>query len=43
LLELVPAGFAGLPTDAAMYCILIPVTAILMIVHHFTQKTTHDA
>ncbi|HSF55269.1 MAG TPA: hypothetical protein VLA71_16060, partial [Algoriphagus sp.] len=43
LLELVPAGFAGLPTDAAMYCILIPLTAILMIAHHFTQKTTHEA
>ena len=43
LLEWVPAGFAGLPTDAAMYCILIPVSAILMIVHHFTQKTSHAA
>lgn len=42
LLEVVPAGFAGLPTDAAMYCILIPVTAILMIAHYFTQKTTHE-
>ncbi len=43
LLELVPAGFAGLPTDAAMYCVLIPLTAILMIAHHFTQKTSHAA
>lgn len=43
LVELVPAGFAGLPTDAAMYCILIPVSAILMIAHHFTQKTTYEA
>lgn len=43
LLELVPAGFAGLPTDAAMYCVLIPLTALLMIAHHFTQKTSHAA
>lgn len=43
LLEWVPAGFAGLQTDAAMYCILIPVTAVLMLAHHFTQKTTHEA
>lgn len=43
LLEWVPTGFAGLETDAAMYCILIPVTAILMVVHHFTQKTTYEA
>jgi solute:Na+ symporter, SSS family len=43
LLEWVPAGFAGLPTDAAMYCILIPVSAIVMIAHYFTQKSTHEA
>lgn len=43
LLEWVPAGFAGLPTDAAMYCILIPVSAIVMIAHHFTQKSTNEA
>ncbi|OOG74294.1 sodium:solute symporter family protein [Algoriphagus sp. A40] len=43
LLKLVPAGFAGLETDAAMYCILIPVTAVLMLAHHFTQKSTHEA
>ncbi len=43
LLELVPAGFRGLPTDAAMYCVLIPLTAILMIAHYFTQKTSHAA
>ncbi|RIW16299.1 sodium:solute symporter family protein [Algoriphagus lacus] len=43
LLEWVPAGFAGLPTDAAMYCILIPLTVIVMVAHHFTQKPTHEA
>ncbi len=43
LLEWVPAGFAGLPTDAAMYCVLVPVTALVMVAHHFTQKTTHEA
>jgi len=43
LLGLVPAGFAGLQTDAAMYCILIPVSAVIMIAHHFTQKNTHEA
>src|SRR5690606_32643596 len=43
LLELVPAGFAGLQTDAAMYCILIPVSAVIMIAHYFSQKTTHEA
>ena len=43
LAELVPAGFAGLPTDAAMYLILIPATVLLMLVHHFSSKTTHEA
>ena len=43
LLEWVPAGFAGLPTDAAMYSILIPMSAIFMVWHHFTQKSTHEA
>jgi solute:Na+ symporter, SSS family len=43
LLGLVPAGFIGLPTDAAMYLILIPATVILMLVHHYSSKTTHEA
>ena len=43
LLGWVPSGFAGLPTDAAMYLILIPATAILMLVHHFQNKNIHAA
>lgn len=43
LAELVPAGFAGLPTDAAMYLILIPATAVLMLIHHFSSKSSHEA
>jgi solute:Na+ symporter, SSS family len=43
LLGLVPAGFVGLPTDAAMYLILIPATVILMLIHHYSSKTTHEA
>ncbi|MDX5339404.1 MAG: sodium:solute symporter family protein, partial [Cyclobacteriaceae bacterium] len=43
LLEWVPTGFVGLPTDAAMYLILIPATAILMLVHHYQTKNIHAA
>ncbi|TDQ13680.1 SSS family solute:Na+ symporter [Algoriphagus boseongensis] len=43
LLNWVPVGFTGLPTDAAMYLILIPTTAVLMLFHHFTSKTPHEA
>lgn len=43
LLEVVPAGFGGLATDAAMYVILIPATIILMLIHHFSSKSSHEA
>ena len=43
LLGWVPAGFAGLPTDAAMYLILIPTSAALMLVHHSKNKKLHAA
>lgn len=43
LAELVPAGFAGLPTDAAMYAILIPGSALLMLTHYFTEKRSYEA
>ena len=42
LIGWVPAGFAGLPTDAAMYLILIPTTALVMGIHYFTQKKVHE-
>ncbi|OYX22501.1 MAG: sodium:solute symporter [Algoriphagus sp. 32-45-6] len=42
-LEVVPAGFGGLATDAAMYVILIPATIILMLIHHFSSKSSHEA
>ena len=43
LLGWVPAGFVGLPTDAAMYLILIPTSAALMLVHHSKNKKLHAA
>lgn len=39
----VPDRFGELPLDFAMYCILFVLTLILMLSHHFTQKTTHAA
>jgi SSS family solute:Na+ symporter len=43
LAGLVPDGFAGLPIDAAMYAVLIPLSALLMVVHYFTEKRSHEA
>ncbi len=39
----VPDRFGELPLDFVMYCILFVLTLILMLSHHFTQKTTHAA
>lgn len=39
----VPDRFFDLPLDYVMYCILFVLTLILMLSHHFTQKTTHAA
>ena len=38
LIEWIPASFAGLPTDAELYSILIPMSAIILVWHHFTQN-----
>lgn len=38
-----PDRFFDLPLDYVMYCILFVLTLILMLSHHFTQKTTHAA
>jgi SSS family solute:Na+ symporter len=39
----VPDSFGELPLDYVMYCVLFVLTLILMLSHHFTQKTTHAA
>jgi SSS family solute:Na+ symporter len=39
----VPDRFGDLPLDYVMYCILFVLTLILMLTHHFTQKSTHAA
>ncbi len=39
----VPDAFGDLPLDFVMYCVLFVLTLILMLSHHFTQKTTHAA
>ncbi len=39
----VPDRFGELPLDFVMYCVLFVLTLILMLSHHFTQKTTHAA
>ncbi len=39
----VPNQIGDLPLDFAMYCILFVITLILMLSHHFTQKSTHAA
>lgn len=39
----VPDRLFDLPLDYVMYCILFVLTLILMLSHHFTQKTTHAA
>lgn len=38
-----PDRFGELPLDFVMYCVLFVLTLILMLSHHFTQKTTHAA
>lgn len=39
----VPDRFGDLPLDFVMYCVLFVLTLILMLSHHFSQKTTHAA
>jgi len=39
----VPDRFGEFPLDFVMYCVLFVLTLILMLSHHFTQKTTHAA
>lgn len=43
LAGLVPNQYFDLPLDYVMYCVLFTFTLILMLSHHFTQKTTHAA
>lgn len=43
LVGVVPTIIAGYPLDFVMYCVLFVITFILMLRHHLTQKTTHEA
>ncbi|WP_439488850.1 sodium:solute symporter family protein [Algoriphagus sp.] len=43
LAEIVPAFISGYPLDFLMYGILFILTFTVMVRHHFTQKTTHEA
>lgn len=43
LVGIIPSVIAGYPLDFLMYCILFIITFILMLRHHLTQKTTHEA
>ncbi|MDI1324509.1 MAG: sodium:solute symporter family protein [Algoriphagus sp.] len=43
LIGIVPDSFGELPLDYVMYCVLFVLTLILMLSHHFTQKSTHAA
>jgi SSS family solute:Na+ symporter len=43
LIGIVPDSFGELPLDYVMYCVLFVLTFILMLSHHFTQKSTHAA
>ncbi|WP_057938377.1 sodium:solute symporter family protein [Algoriphagus resistens] len=43
LVGVVPDRIGGYPLDFLMYCVLFILTFILMLRHHLTQKTTHEA
>lgn len=43
LIGVIPDKIAGYPLDFLMYCVLFVITFILMLRHHLTQKTTHEA
>ncbi|MDR7131350.1 SSS family solute:Na+ symporter [Algoriphagus sp. 4150] len=43
LVGVVPNLIAGYPLDFLMYCLLFVITLTLMLRHHLTQKTTHEA
>jgi solute:Na+ symporter, SSS family len=43
LLEWVPSKIGTLPLDFTMYCVLFILTTLLMLVHHYSQKSSHAA